>query len=73
MSLCPMSPRSLRRLNRSVGAEFIHAAAHHNGRDVLVVDVDGEAWWVDRRTGEKELEPAGSTFARRYKEARHEA
>lgn len=73
MSLCVMSPRSLRRLNRSIGQRFIHAAAHHDGVSVLVVDEAGDAWWLNRRTGAVEPEPAGSTFARQYKEARREA
>lgn len=61
MSLCLVSWRKVKRLNRQLDEEFVSAAASHNGRSWLCVRYDGTTAWVDVRTGEQEPGDGSST------------
>lgn len=61
MSLCVMSERSVRRLNRTFpGLDIVHAAAHHTGRIVFCTNSRLECFWLDRSTREVEPAPQGT-------------
>ena len=47
MSLCPLSWKSVKRLNRESGEEFIAASAHNDG-DVIGVTPNGKVLLVER-------------------------
>lgn len=50
MSLCRLSPKSVRKLNRQHGTDFMWASAHHSGL-IIGVRPGGKVYELDRHTG----------------------
>ena len=51
-----LAPRSVRRVNREHGTDFLHASINQDGRSILGMRPGGRYYWLDRYTGQ--LEPS---------------
>lgn len=58
-----MNERSVRKLAALSGLELVHAAAYHDGHTAYATDSSLRCWFVDRRTGETEMDTSVGTFA----------
>lgn len=70
MSLCPLSPRNLARINRQHGTVYVHASAESNGHVLICVDAQGRVWRVDRHDGTAEAQDWDTTTSHRIKQQR---
>lgn len=66
MSLQPLAPRNVRRVNREFGTDFLTASAHHSGRWLLCMRPGGRYYLLDKPTGQMEPTEPGTNQAKWY-------
>jgi hypothetical protein len=62
MGLSWCNPRTVRRINREFGTDFLWCSTHQSGR-VLGTRPGGNQWWLDRRSGGMQRAAIRSTLS----------